>query len=230
MKQPGELIQGDAYAFAFRLLEPQPDPARRLLLLLHGVGGEEDQLATLGAHVDGGTLVVLPRAQRSISGAGFGWFREGLGSDGPEVVVAEAEESRLKLIEFATRLQSRFDVAPARTVLAGFSQGAMLAASVALTAPEVLAGFVLCCGRIVPEVEAQLAPRTQLDRLEALVLHGRDDEILPPTWAERADAALNRLGVAHETRVYPTGHRLTPEMRDDFLAWFGAAGRRWNRG
>ena len=229
MKQPGALIQGDAYAFAFRLLEPQPDRVRRLLLLLHGVGGEEEQLATLGARVDSGTLVVLPRAQRSISGAGLGWFREGSGPDGPVVVAAEAEESRRKLIEFMRQLQSRFEVPPAHTVLAGFSQGAMLAASVALTAPEVLAGFVLCCGRVLTEVEAQLAPRAQLDRLEALVLHGRDDEILPRTWAERADAALNRLGVAHETRVYPAGHALTPEMRDDFLAWFGAAERRWNR-
>jgi phospholipase/carboxylesterase len=229
MKQPGDLIHDAAYAFAFRLLEPRPEPAHRLLLLLHGVGGEEDSLAPLGSRVDGATLVVLPRAQRSIAGAGLGWFREAFGGDGRQIVVEEAEESRLKMIDFLAQLQARFDVPPTRSVLAGFSQGGMLAASVALTTPASLAGFAMCGGRVLREIQGQLAPRSQLASVEALLLHGRDDEILPPHWAERADAALNRLGIPHETRVYPAGHVLTPEMREDFVAWFGAPERRWNR-
>lgn len=229
MKQPGELIQSDAYAFAFRALEPRPESARRLLVLLHGVGGDEAQLAPLGAGVAAATWVVLPRAQRSIGGAGLGWFREAFGGDGRQIVVEEAQESRRKMIEFLAQLQARFEVPSARTVLAGFSQGGMLAASVALTAPARVAGFALCGGRILPEIQAQLAPRSQLESLDALVLHGRDDEILPPRWAERADATLNRLGVPHETRVYPAEHALTLEMREDFVDWFEAPERRWNR-
>jgi phospholipase/carboxylesterase len=229
MKQPGDLIHDAAYAFAFRLLEPRPERARRLLLLLHGVGGAEDELAPLGARVDAATAVALPRAQRAISGAGYGWFREAFGGDGRQIVAEEAEESRLKMIAFVAQLQSRFEVPPACTVLAGFSQGGMLAASVALTAAGEVAGFASCGGRLLREIQAQLSPRPQLERLEALLLHGRDDEVLPPAWAEQADAQLIRLGVPHETRVYPAGHALTPEMRDDFRQWFAAPARRWNR-
>ena len=122
-KVPGDLVEDAPWSFAFRLFEPLPETPRRLLLLLHGVGGVETQLAELGARVPGDTLVVLPRGQRSIADGRFGWFRVGFTDAGPEIVEEEAEESRLKLVEFIGQLQQRHDVAPRDTVVAGFSQG-----------------------------------------------------------------------------------------------------------
>jgi phospholipase/carboxylesterase len=49
------------------------------------------------------------------------------------------------------------------------------------------------------------------------------------TWAQRASDWLDRLGVAHETRRYPTGHELGAAMRADFLAWLARGDQRWNR-
>ena len=229
MKTPGDTVRGDTYAFDFVVLEPRPDPARWLVILLHGVGGDETQLAALGARLPDDALVVLPRGQRSISGDRIGWFREGLSADGPQVVEDEAEEARLKLVEFVARLQQRFDVAPSRTVLAGFSQGGELAASAALTAPESVAGFAMLCGRIVPEITADTGPRADLAYLHALVVHGRGDETLPVEWAGHAAARLAQLGVVHEVRVHDAGHELTPAMEHDLVTWFAAADRPWMR-
>src|SRR5918993_1290192 len=131
MTSPGDLISAPEYALSFRLLEPVPEHPRRLLLLLHGVGGHETQLAKLGARVDSGTLVVLPRAPRSVGGDMFGWFRVDFTDDGPQIMPAEAEESRFKVIEFIGQLQSRHEIAPDDTVVAGFSQGGILSASAA---------------------------------------------------------------------------------------------------
>lgn len=227
MKIPGETVRGETYAFDFVVLEPRPDPARWLVILLHGVGGDETQLAALGARLPDDALVVLPRGQRSISGDRIGWFREGLSADGPQVVEDEADEARLKLIEFIARLQQRFDVAPSRTVLAGFSQGGELAASAALTAPESVGGFAMLCGRIVPEISAHTGPRGSLADLQALVVHGHGDETLPVEWAGHAAAWLERSGVVHEVRMHDAGHELTPEMEHDLLTWFSAPERPW---
>jgi phospholipase/carboxylesterase len=229
MKTPGDLISAPDYALAFRLLEPVPETPRRLLLLLHGVGGHEQQLAKLGAQVDGDTLVVLPRAPRSVGGDMFGWFRVDFTADGPRIVPEEAEESRIRLIEFIGQLQARHEVAPANTVVAGFSQGGVLAASAALTAPHAVAGFALLCGRILPEIEPMLAPPRELAELHALVVHGTRDDTLPVSWAERADAWLQRLGVPHVLRLHDAGHEFTATMQQDMLTWFGDAERRWNR-
>lgn len=229
MKTPGELVRGETYAFDFIALEPRPDAPRALAILLHGVGGDETQLAALGAQLPDDVLVLLPRGQRSISGDRIGWFREGLSADGPQVVEAEAEEARTKLIDFIERVQQRFDVPPARTVVAGFSQGGELAASAALTAPDGVAGFAMLCGRILPEIAPDVAPRRELDGLQALVVHGRADETLPVEWADRASAWLERLRIAHTLRVHEAGHELTPTMERDLVDWFTTPDRPWMR-
>lgn len=228
MREPGQLIHDAAYALTFHTLEPRPDPPRTLLLLLHGVGGDEHQWVRLGMQVPDDTLVVLPRGPRSISGERIGWFREGLSADGPQVVEEEAEDARLKLLQFISQLQSRFDIAPSRTVVAGFSQGGMLAASVALTAPECIAGFGVVCGRLMPELEPRLAPADGLRKLDALIIHGRGDETLPVEWAERAAGWLAQLGVTHEVQLHDAGHELAAAMEADLLHWFNAPERSWN--
>jgi len=229
MKTPGDLVSAPDYALAFRMLEPVPVTPRRLLVLLHGVGGEELQLASLGARVDADTLVVLPHAQRSIGEGMYGWFRVGFTADGPQIVAEEAEESRLKLIEFVGQLQQHNALSPLQSVVAGFSQGGILSASAALSAPQAVAGFGLLCGRILPEIEPMLAPREQLSTLDALIVHGRGDDKLPVAWAERADAWLQALDVPHVLRLHDAGHELTTAMEADFLDWFGGAQRRWNQ-
>jgi phospholipase/carboxylesterase len=227
MASIGDLVSSPDYAFAFRALEPVREAPGRLLILLHGVGGNEQQLANLGAQVDADTLVVLPRAQRSMGEGMFGWFRVGFTSDGPEIVAEEAEESRCKLIEFIGQLQARHDVDPGHTVVGGFSQGGILSASAALTAPDAVAGFAVLSGRILPEIAPRLGARESLRSLHALVVHGRDDEKLPVAWAERADAWLQRLDVPHVLRLHDAGHALTAPMQADVVAWFGDRARRW---
>lgn len=229
MKTPGEIVSGEAYAFDFATLEPRPETARWLVVLLHGVGGDETQLAAMGAALPDDALVVLPRGQRSISGDRIGWFRESVSGDVPQVVEEEAEEARLRLVDFVERLQRRFDVPATHTVLAGFSQGGELAASVALTAPDGVAGFAMLCGRILPEIAPELAPRRSLDGLHALVVHGRDDDTLGPEWAQAASASLQGLGIRHALCMHDAGHELTPAMERDFAAWFGDGARPWMR-
>lgn len=220
MTDPGETIHGDTWAFDFRLLEPRPESPATLLVLLHGVGGDETQLAGLGARVGGEVLVALPRGQRSISGDRIGWHREGLGGDGPQAVADEAEEARAKLVDFIAHLQDRHGITPSSTFVAGFSQGGGLAASAALTAPERVAGFAVLCGRILPEIEPLLPRRAALAHLRALLVHGRDDDTLPASLAEEADERLTALGVRHELHVQPGVHALTPEMEAVFVRWF----------
>ena len=225
MKTVSPLTRDPAFALAFRTLQPAPVKPKSLLVLLHGVGGNEGNLAALGAEAGSDTLVVLPRGPITLGAEAFGWFRVAFTGNGPQIVEAEADASRRTLIDFIGQLQQAHGIDAAHTTVAGFSQGGILSASVALTAPERVAAFAVLAGRILPELEPQLADAQRLSTLRGYIAHGLFDDKLPVDWAHRADAWLTQLGVAHETTLYPARHELDAAMCADFLAWLaqGAA-------
>jgi phospholipase/carboxylesterase len=213
------LQQSTAFEFAFRLRQAQPARPKACVVLLHGVGGSETNLADLAAAMDPDTLVVLPRGPLQFAPGQFGWFRVNFTASGPSIVAAEAEQSRQALIRFMAQLQSAYGMDPQKTVIAGFSQGGILSASVALSAPDCVAGFGLLSGRILPELEPHLASKERLATLRGFIAHGEYDSKLPVTWAQRSDRLLNDLGVAHLTRLYPIDHEISATMQTDFREW-----------
>jgi phospholipase/carboxylesterase len=202
-----------------------PAQPRRLLVLSHGVGGNEGNLLAFAARVPADTLVLLARGPLTLGAGQYAWFQVAFGAQGPRPDLAAAEQSRQRLADFIAEMQARYGVAPADTVVAGFSQGGIISASVALTRPELVAGFGVLAGRILPELEPQLAGREALAHLQGFVGHGRDDTKLSVDWAHRADAWLTDLGVPHQTHLYPGDHGIPAAMQDDFLAWLQAIGK-----
>ena len=213
------LQQDAAFELPFRLRQPLPPMPKACVVLLHGVGGNEMNLAGLATSIDPETLVVLPRGPLQFGPWQFGWFRVAFTATGPNIVVVEAEDSRRTLICFVEQLQSAYGIDPRNTVIAGFSQGGILSASMALSAPEVLSGFAILSGRILPELKPHIANKERLTNLRAFIGHGDFDSKLPVMWAKRADQLLNELGVAHVTRLYPIDHEINATMQADFLEW-----------
>jgi len=208
----------DGAPLAYRAIEPATPPTR-LLALLHGVGGNETNLIPLGQEVTGDTLVVFPRAPLEIGAGQFAWFPVRFGADGPQIDFDEAMRSTHALQSFLRDLQARHGIRASRSVIAGFSQGGIMSANVGLTAPDVVSGVGVLSGRILPDIEPLVADAASLRTLDVLVVHGVQDNKLPPTWAQKADALLTRLDVPHATRLYPAGHEISAAMQRDFLSW-----------
>ena len=210
------------FALAHLIHHPQPARPTALVLLLHGVGGSETNLLAMAAAIAAqqpDALVVLPRGPLALGPGQFAWFRVAFTASGPRIDAAEADSSRLALLAFIDQLQQAHGIAPQRTVVAGFSQGGILSASVGLTAPERVAGFGILSGRILPELEPHLAKPAQRTQLQAFVGHGDFDSKLPVVWAERSDQLLTALGVAYQSHRYPIDHGISAAMQSDFLAW-----------
>jgi phospholipase/carboxylesterase len=210
------LIEDLSLAYRFRAAQGKP---AGLLVLLHGVGSNETSLAGLADSIPGQVAVALARSPLALGPAAFAAFAVNFTANGPVIDAVAAETSRQTLEKFVEELQQRTQLPAERTLVAGFSQGGIMSASLALTSPESVAGFAILSGRILPEITGLTASPARLAHLEALILHGEDDNTLSVSWAERSAKLLDELGVSFQSRRYPARHEITRDMAQDFSTW-----------
>lgn len=111
---------------------------------------------------------------------------------------------------------------PARhIVLAGFSQGGVMALHTGLRHPERLAGILaLSCFLALPETLAAEASSANRD-VPIFLAHGTRDPLIPLARGRRSREALQALGYAVEWHEYPMAHAVCPEEIADVAAWLG---------
>jgi len=204
-------------------------PARRvqagkppLLVLLHGGGSNEGDLLGLVPYLDDRFQVVSARAPIRVEAGAYSWFRTTFTAGGPIVHEGQEAESRKALAAFIDEVIGRHGADPARVYLLGFSQGATLALSFALTVPDEVAGVIAAGGRLLREVRPTFAPVARTAGLPLFVAHGIHDDVVPIGRARANREFLVGLGVDLTYREYSTGHQIPPQALTDMAAWLSA--------
>lgn len=189
------------------------------LVLLHGVGANEQGLIDVAREQDPRLVVIVARAPLTFGPAQFGWFQVAFTANGPAINAEQAETSRRLLLDFVDALPNAYGVDPQRIWIAGFSQGGIMSASAALTVPEKFAGFGILSGRILSEIRPHVKTGDAVARLHAFISHGKVDQKLGIHFAREARTYVNGLGIPLQYREYDAGHELNQSMRKDFQAW-----------
>jgi phospholipase/carboxylesterase len=203
------------------LFRPSTDVNRGaspVLVLLHGMGGNKTDLMWLGSRLESQFCVLSVRAPISMLEGGHSWYAVRFAPD-PIIDSDQAEASRLLMIEFLNDAVKRYKLEPSGVFLAGFSQGAIMAASVALTRPDLVAGLVMMSGRILWQVKTQVASRADLERLKVFVAHGQDDQRLPLFHAHETRDWLVELGVNLTYQEYAGAHEIVADEYRDVAQW-----------
>jgi len=179
------------------------EPGERLeappLLLLHGTGGDENDLLPVGRAVSPGSALLAPRGQVLEHGMPRFFRRLAEGVFDEDDVRRRAHE----LADFVQAARERYGIAA--PIALGFSNGANIAAAMLLLRPEVLAGAVLLRA-MVPLAET---PKVDLHHKPVLIVSGQFDPIIPASNAAQLAASLARAGATVEHPVLPTGHQLS---------------------
>jgi len=172
-----------------------------VLLLLHGTGGDENDLLPLGVTLAPGAACLSPRGKVLEQGMPrfFRRLAEGV-FDVPDLI-----ERTRELAEFvrAAAVEYRFD--PAAVFAVGYSNGANIAASLLLLHPGVLRGAVLFRS-MVPLVPPS---RPALEGVPVFVAAGRRDPIVPFPLTQQLADLLEDAGAEVTVHVEPAGHELT---------------------
>ncbi|MBK6451979.1 MAG: dienelactone hydrolase family protein [Steroidobacteraceae bacterium] len=132
--------------------------------------------------------------------------------------IAGTVESSRRVADYIDR-ERQLGVAPARVVLAGFSQGGAVALYAGLRYPDRLAGILaMSCYLPLPETLAAERSATNSD-VPILLCHGRSDPVVPMAMGLEAREELKAHGYAPEWRDYPMQHAVCIEEIADVARW-----------
>jgi phospholipase/carboxylesterase len=163
--------------------------------------------------------VVTPRAPLVLDGSpGYHWYLV------PRVGYPDRETfhaAREALAELHDGLWSETGIVPERTVLGGFSMGAVMSYAMALSGTRPAVAGILAFSGFVPTVD-DWEPRFD-DRLgtKAFVAHGNRDPIIGIEFAQRALELLEAAGMAVEYHESELGHQIDPAHLSAAASWLG---------
>ena len=198
--------------------------ATQAVVLLHGYGSDGNDLIGLAPHwqpVLPDALFVSPNAPEMCGqlANGFQWFD--ISFDGDRLAKRQTGVLRARpvLVEFLDDLWRQTGILPEQTILAGFSQGAMMALHVGLSLPQRLMGIVAFSGAFLPPEGFGSAA---FAKPPVCLVHGDMDEVVDPEHSADADTALRLAGYDVSYHVSRgVAHGIAPDglaFASDFIA------------
>ena len=196
-----------SHVVSTRLVIPPPEPAHApypLLIALHGNSSNAEWTAGYWqAAAERGWLVLLPQSSQ------LGW-------DNTSFSWNDEEKARHDVLQHYEEIQQEYQIDPERVVLGGFSRGARVALSLALTA-LIPAQGVIAVSPSLRQNPGELFPLAQM-RLEHapsvyVIIGEQDQPFYEPTIAFAE--YLSGLDVDCELSIYPDlGHAYPPNFAD----------------
>jgi phospholipase/carboxylesterase len=169
------------------------------LLLLHGTGGDENDLLPLGKALAFDRALLSPRGKVLENGMPRFFRRLAEGVFDEQDVITRAHE----LADFIVEARKAYKLA--KPIAVGFSNGANIAAAILLLRPEALSGAILLRA-MVPLVKP---PQVDLAQKPVLIISGASDPIIPASNANQLATMLKNAHADVQHVTLPTGHNLT---------------------
>jgi phospholipase/carboxylesterase len=179
--------------------EPATQAGRPPLLLLHGTGGDENDLMSLGQLIAPGSALLSPRGKVLEGGMPRFFRRLAEGVFDEDDVRRRANE----LADFINEARDAYGIAA--PVAVGFSNGANIAAATLLLRPDAFASAVL----LRAMVPLSQPPASDLSGKPILILSGAMDQMIPAANAERLATLFKSAGADVRHRTLPVGHGLS---------------------
>jgi phospholipase/carboxylesterase len=183
------------------------------LLLLHGTGGDEQDLVPLAEAIFPGAGIISPRGQVIENGAPrfFRRFAEGV------LDVEDWRERSEALADFVASTCAEHEISPKTLLAVGYSNGANIAQGLLLLRPEVLGGAIL----LRPMFVTDDVPVKDLGGRPILLLGGTHDPITSAEDLLQIAQQLERRGAHITTKRVQAFHGL---VQDDLVLarqWLG---------
>ncbi|MGH2865285.1 MAG: alpha/beta hydrolase [Solirubrobacteraceae bacterium] len=198
---------------------PAAGEPEALLILHHGRGSDEHDLLILADALDPTHRlhVVTPRAPLQLPGSpGYHWYRVArAGYPDPD----SFDAARQRLGELHDELWQRTGLTPERTVLGGFSMGAVMSYVMGLSADRPAPLGIIAFSGFIATVEHWQPDLANRRSVRVFIAHGARDQIIGVEFARTAAERLREAGLAVEYHESEAGHHIDPREIPNADAW-----------
>jgi len=212
-------LKGSQLLLEYKIKEPSVKSEKApTIILLHGVGSNENDLFRLADEFPQEAYVISARAPFQFRTNAFGWYEVDFSTGKPVYNKEQSEKSKLLIVQFINQLVEKYDLAEDEIYLVGFSQGAIMSYSVAVSYPKKIKGIAALSGRILEEDQAVLNKLETLD-VDVFIAHSQQDNVLPFPHAEKAKELLGSKASDFKFEVHNAGHSINAETVKSLVSW-----------
>ncbi|MFL9899393.1 alpha/beta fold hydrolase [Paraburkholderia fungorum] len=191
-----------------------------VIILLHGMGSNEQDLYSLLPELPQKYAIISARAPYTLAEGSYQWFQGTLVNNRLDGDPQQLAASRVRIGGFVDQVVTKYRLDPHQVYLVGFSQGAILSYQVALTEPAKIRGIGVMSGAIFGSFVPLIKPSPALSHLRIFISHGQADHRIPIGYALEADQRLKGLGLKPEFHVYAgMQHEINSDALADLVNW-----------
>lgn len=195
-------------------------PRPWLLVLMHGVGSNEQDLFSLAPHIPDQFHVLSLRAPFRMGPGSHAWFDFSIEPNGERSInEAQEAESRAILVQAVQSVAEQLGIPPERVVVGGFSQGGIMALSLLLTQPALMQAAMVWHSRLLQQVVPLTAPADALRGKHLWLSHGTHDNVIPLAHAQAIAHHMAPLPVTVAYHEFPSAHEIRPSELAATVAW-----------
>ncbi|KQO19143.1 alpha/beta hydrolase [Acidovorax sp. Leaf78] len=195
-------------------------PRPWLLVLMHGVGSNEQDLFGLAPHIPERFHVLSLRAPFRMGPGSHAWFDFSIEPNGERTINEEQEaQSRALVAQAIASAAEQLGIPPERVVVGGFSQGGIMALSLLLTQPALMQAAMVWHSRLLAQVLPLAAPPDALRGKQLWLSHGTHDNVIPLAHAQAIAQHMGPLPVAVTYREFPGAHEIRPAELSATVTW-----------
>ncbi|QHW31784.1 esterase [Paenibacillus rhizovicinus] len=185
-----------------------------VIFTLHGKGSNERNMFGLVSPLAEQFIIIGIRGNR-ILGNGYQYYDlKSLGNP----IREQFDQSMQELTDFIAYATSKYPIDAQRRYLLGFSQGAILSMSLALTMGDQLKGIVALNGYVPAFVKTEYSLRS-VEQTSMFISHGDFDSVFPVSIVHENAAYFQPLASKLTFKTYPTDHGVSPENQQDYTQW-----------
>lgn len=195
-----------------------PSDKKKALILMHGVGSNEQDLFSLAAYLPRDYYIICPQGQFPMGNNRYAWYSVDFSTGKPVYNQEQEASSRAQIREFVAQMKAQYKLD--EVYVGGFSQGAIMSYTIGLSEPSLVKGIIILSGRLLEEVKPAL--QQQAPQLQVFVAHGTQDGTLGIHYARAAKTYLEGLHVHLSYHEYNMGHQINQQVLQDLNSWLAA--------